>query len=170
MLPVEERRTSGGRYDGNDRRTGERRKDPVNSREIGPFGGRTEYIGHDAGTGYEGISRVREAGAFDRSGGHKPVTFWTLDGSCHAGTTPHIGGVVIFVESRIAVPVGTEVTVSLAPVEKQSDAQDLAEGTVVWSCPLGDEFENQGGFGVLLRRQWPKWPDSGSALGQTEAT
>jgi hypothetical protein len=167
MLPVEARRTSGRHYDGNDRRTGERRKSPVAGREPGSFDEGRAVIGQDGRRCRDWISPVGEAGGSDRSGGHKPVTFWTLDGSYHAGTTPYIGGVMIFVESRIAVPVGTEVTVSLAPVEKQSDAQDLAEGTVVWSCPLGDEFENQGGFGVLLRRQWP---DSGSAVGQKEAT
>jgi Tfp pilus assembly protein PilZ len=169
MLPVEERRTSGGRYDGNERRAGDRRKDPINSRKIGPFGRGTESIGHDVGRGYGGISQVREAGESNRTKEHSPVTFWTLDGNCHAGTTPRMGRGVIFVESSVAVPVGMEITLTLAPVEKPSDAQELAEGTVVWHCPLGDEFENQGGFGVIIRRQWPKGPDSESAVGLKEA-
>jgi hypothetical protein len=158
MLHVDERRTSGGHH-----------KSPVAGRGPGSFDEGTAVIGQDARRCHDWISRVRENGASNRSRGHKPVTFWTLDGSCHAGTAPHIGGVMIFVESRIALPVHTQVTVSLAPVEKQSDAQDLAEGTVVWSCPFVDEFENQGGFGVLIQRQWPKGPIPESAVGLKEA-
>lgn len=169
MLPIEERRTNDGGYDGNERRASERRKSPVSGREMGQFGGGTVFIGHDARRVQDGMSQVREAGEFNRSEAHSPVTFWTLDGSCHAGTTPHMGGGVIFVESRLMVPVGTEITVSLAPVGKPSDAQELAEGTVVWHCPLGDEFENEGGFGVLIQRQWPKGPTSESAVGLKEA-
>lgn len=164
MLPKEERRTSGGRYDGDERRAGERRKSLVSGRERGPFGGRTAFIGHDARWGHDAMSQVRKAGESNRSEEHSPVTFWTLDGNCHAGATPRMGGAVIFVESRLMVPVGSEVTVSLAPVEKQSEAEELAEGTVVWHCPHDDEFENQGGFGVLIRRQWPKGSDPESAV------
>ncbi|NJN36883.1 MAG: hypothetical protein HC794_07280 [Nitrospiraceae bacterium] len=89
---------------------------------------------------------------------HGPVTFWTPDGSRHAGMTPRVSGEMIFIESERMVPVGTDITVSLAPLEKQSEAQELAEGTVVWHCPLGDEFENHGGVGVRLQRRWPKGP------------
>lgn len=158
MLPMEQARASGGRNDGNERRTGERRMTQAKSRERGPFERGTVFIGDDVRRGHDWMSRVHEVGVSDRSEEHNPVTFWTLDGSRHAGMTPCVRGEMIFIESERMVPVGTDITVSLAPVEKQSDAQELAEGTVVWHCPLGDEFENQGGFGVRLQRRWPKGP------------
>ena len=152
MLPSGERRTSGGRYNKNERRTGERRKRQVAIKESGPLGEGAAGIGQDTQKYQDWISRVRGVGGSVQSSGHAPMTFWTLDGSRHAGTMPHNRSAVIFVESRVAVLVGTEITVSLAPVENPSDAQELAEGTVVWHCPFSDEFENQRGFGVILRR------------------
>jgi len=48
--------------------------------------------------------------------GTKPiaVTFWMPDGSCDEGKTRHVGGEVMFIESKRMVPVGAAVTVRLA--------------------------------------------------------
>ena len=155
MLNMEEARSNSGR---NERRAGERRMNQATSREMGPFEGGTVFLGNDSGRGHQLMPPAREVGASNRNEEHHPVTFWTLDGSCHAGMTPCVRGEMIFIESDRMVPVGTDIIVSLAPVDKQADAQELAEGTVVWHCPLGDEFENHGGFGVHLQRHWPKGP------------
>lgn len=155
MLNMEEARSNSGR---NERRAGEHRMNQATNREMGPFEGGTVFLGGDSGRGHELMTRVREIGSPNRSEEHHPVTFWTPDGSRHAGMTPRVSGEMIFIESERMVPVGTDITVSLAPLEKQSEAQELAEGTVVWHCPLGDEFENHGGVGVRLQKRWPKGP------------
>lgn len=89
------------------------------------------------------------------------MTFWTPDGSRHMGMTPRVSGEMLFIESKQMVPVGTDITVSLASAEEQSVGQEIVEGTVVWQCPLGDEFKHQGGVGVRLKRCWPKGPGIG---------
>ena len=155
MLTMEETRASSGP---NERRAGERRMNHVRSSERGPFEGGTAVIEDTARGDDDGMARVRGAGLSDRREMRSPVTFWMPDGSCHAGMTPRVNGEMIFIESERMVPVDTDITVSLAPVEKQSDAQELAEGTVVWHCPRPDQFERQGGFGVRLKRRWPKGP------------
>ena len=155
MMTMEETRASSGP---NERRAGERRMNHVRSSEREPFEGGTAFIEDTARRGDDGMSRVSEAGMSDRRGMHSLVTFWTPDGSRHAGMAPRVNGEMIFIESKRMVPVDTDITVSLAPVEKQSDGQELAEGTVVWHCPRPDQFERQGGFGVRLKRRWPKGP------------
>jgi len=155
MLTIEETRASGGP---NERRASERRMNHARSSERGPFEGGTAFVGDDAQRGDDGISRLREVGVSNRSGEHSPVTFWMPDGSRHAGMTPRVNGEMIFIESERMVPLDTDITVSLVPVEKQSDGQEFAEGTVVWHCPRRDQFECQGGVGVRLKRRWPKGP------------
>jgi hypothetical protein len=169
MLPVEETRANGGRNEGNERRTGERRMNQAKSRERGPFEGGTVFIGNDVRRGHDWMSRIHEVGASNRSGEHNPVTFWTTDGSRHEGMTPRFTGEMLFIESKHMVPVGGELTISLATREGQSAGQELAEGIVMWHCPLGDEFENQGGFGVRLQRRWPKEAGSDLTGGPKEA-
>ena len=158
MLNMEETQASSGRNDGSERRAGERRTDFAKNREMGPFEDGTVVLGNDSRRGHGLMPQVREGGASNRHGEHSPVTFWTPDGSPHTGMTPRVSSEMLFVETARMVPVGTDVTVSLAPVEKQSDGQELAEGTVVWHCPHRDQFEHKEGVGVRLQRRWPKGP------------
>ncbi len=56
-------------------------------------------------------------------------------------------------------PVGSEITISLVPEEEDAVGHELTRGMVVWHCPLGEEFRNQPGFGVLFERQCPELPN-----------
>lgn len=94
---------------------------------------------------------------------HVPVTFWTPDGKCHEGRTPRLDGEVVFVESKLAVPLGADITIRLIEGDHDSAKWNLAEGTVAWRCPSGDLFKNGEGFGVHLQGRWPRLygPDDG---------
>jgi hypothetical protein len=93
------------------------------------------------------------------------VTFWMPDGSCDEGMTRHVGGEVIFIESKRVVPVGTEVTIRLTPPNDVSADWGVAEGAVVWTCPTGDQFQNGEGFGVSLQGRWPQPPRASETEG-----
>lgn len=97
---------------------------------------------------------------------HMPVTFWTPDGKCHEGRTPRLDGEVVFVESKLGVPLGADITIRLIEGDPDSAKWNLAEGTVVWRCPSGDLFKNGEGFGVHLQSRWPRPydPDDGDEL------
>jgi len=99
---------------------------------------------------------VREEGLQEEGRRHPKLLVWDEDGSCHEGRTPGIGNTTMFVESTWMAPVGSEVTMSVVPREGDAVGQELVTGTVVWHCPLGDEFKNQAGFGVLLQRHRPQ--------------
>ena len=112
------------------------------------------------------VSKVMDDGQLDKSPGHSvdcavsgtnriPVTFWMPDGSCYEGTAPHVAGEVLFVESNRLVPVGTEVTIRLTSPNEVSLNWGVAEGAVVWNCPVADQFKNREGFGVCLQGCWP---------------
>lgn len=145
---------SSGNTEHNERRAGERRKD------------RAAWMGAADGGAvilYDGVQqaddrRPRKTPDPVHRKEHGPVLFWTPDGTRHAGRTPQVNGDFLFIESEQMVPVGTDITVSLTTVEEQSGGQEIAEGTVVWHCPRGDEFKHQGGVGVRLKRRWPKGP------------
>ena len=79
------------------------------------------------------------------------VKYWVPDGSCYEGKTRHVGGQVVFIESKRVVPVGTEVTIRLTLPDDISADWGVAEGIVVWICPTDDEFRNRQGFGISLR-------------------
>jgi hypothetical protein len=99
------------------------------------------------------VQKGRADGGMD----HIPVTFWMPDGSSHEGMTPCIGGQVIFIESKQAVQLGTEISIKLTTKEDEADSKwEVTEGIVVWHCPLEDDFKNRAGFGVSLRGGWPK--------------
>ena len=95
-------------------------------------------------------------------GGAGPVsvTFWLPDGSCDEGRSCHVGGKVMFIESKRMVLVGTEVTIRLTQPSVGAADRGIAEGIVVWICPSDDEFRNRQGFGVSLRGCWP--PERGT--------
>lgn len=162
MMPRMDGRVSSGR---DERRAGERRSNQAKTR--GASESATGLLVDNTMDGWQ--PQVREVGMPTRGGEHGPVTFWTTDGSCHEGMTMRMNGEMLFIESERMFPVGSELTVSLAPNEGQSAAEELAEGIVVWHCPLGDEYENKGGFGVRLKRRWPKGPVSDMAGGPKEA-
>lgn len=67
----------------------------------------------------------------------------------------------MFVESTWMAPLGTELTICLAPKEESLVGQEFGLGTVVWHCRSGDEFKNHEGFGVAFPRRWPRehYPD-----------
>ncbi|MBK5282046.1 MAG: hypothetical protein JJE16_08170 [Nitrospiraceae bacterium] len=89
---------------------------------------------------------------------HVPVTFWVPDGSCAEGKTHHVGGEVIFIESKRVVPVGTEVTIRLISSNDALVNWGVAKGIVAWQCPAEDQFRNREGFGVCLQGRWPQPP------------
>lgn len=153
MMQSMEGREGGGR---NERSAEECRSDQAKT--TGAFESGTEVFRDVRTKSWQ--SRIREVGMSAVGGGHAPVTFWTPDGSRHEGTSPRVNGEMLFVESKRMVPVGGHLTISLAPREGQSAGQDLSEGIVEWHCPLGDEFDNTGGFGVRIQRRWPKGPGS----------
>jgi len=146
MLAME-LRAGGGR---DERRLSDRRR----SEREGAGDPGTEVIlkdGTDAGR-----ASGREGDLVGKDQPHRKLVFWTQDGSCYEGSTPHLGGTLIFVESTWMAPLGTELTISLVPKEEHIVGQELGRGMVVWHCPFGDEFKNQGGFGVAFQRQWPR--------------
>jgi hypothetical protein len=96
------------------------------------------------------------------------VTFWRPDGSCDEGRTRHVGGKFIFIESKLALPVGTEVTIRLTAPNDVSGDWDVAEGVVVWTCPKEDQFKNGEGFGVCLHGCWPQQPRGTETEGSTK--
>lgn len=96
------------------------------------------------------------------------VTFWRPDGSCDEGRTRHVGGKFIFIESKLALPVGTEVTIRLTAPNDVSGDWDVAEGVVVWTCPKEDQFKNGEGFGVCLQGCWPQQPRGTETEGSTK--
>jgi len=145
---------SSGSTESNERRAGERRKD--SAAWMGAADGGA--VIHSDGVEQADERRLRKSTDSAHSGEHGPVTFWTPDGIHHAGKTPRVNGDFLFIESKQMVPIGTDITVCLAPVEELSAGEEIAEGTVVWHCPLGDEFNHQGGVGVRLKRRWPKGP------------
>lgn len=137
--------TAGGANGGRpERRAGDRRRTEV--KRIGSSGARTMRM--------DGADMTRAA-EHERGEGqcHHTLMWRVPDGSCHEGTTPKIGGSMIFVESIEIAPVGTEVLISLVPREEDPVDQELVQGMVVWHCPFGDQFGKQSGFGVLLRKQ-----------------
>lgn len=162
MMPRLEGGASGRR---DERRAGERRSDEAKTR--GAFERATEFFGDVLMEGPQ--PRIRVVGVAPGGETHEPVTFWTADGSRHEGTMPPVNGEMLFVESKRMVPVGGKLTVSLVPREGQSTGQELFEGTVMWHCPHGDEFENHGGVGVRLQGRWPKGPGFDQAGGPKEA-
>jgi len=71
--------------------------------------------------------------------------------------TPRIGSTVIFIESKQAVQLGTEVTIRLTATQDEAVRKSgVEEGIVVWHCPLDDHFKNRAGFGVSLRGGAPQ--------------
>jgi len=162
MMPRMDGRVSSGR---DERRAGERRSNQAKTRGVSESA--TDFFGDVLMEGSQ--PRIREVGIAPGGETHEPVTFWTTDGSCHEGTMMRVNGEMLFIESERMFTVGSELTVSLATNEGQSAAEELAEGIVVWHCPLGDEYENKGGFGVRLKRRWPKGPVSDMAGGPKEA-
>lgn len=90
---------------------------------------------------------------------HIPLIFWMRDGGCQDGLTPHLGGKMVFIESKRAVPIGTEVKIRLAAAQDEDGGvpkMEVADGIVIWHCPLDDHFKNRKGFGVSLRAGWPQ--------------
>lgn len=100
-------------------------------------------------------------------GGANPavVIFRMPDGSCEEGITRHLGGNVMFIESKRMVPVGTAVTISLTQQKESMADWGVAEGAVIWTCPMGDQFNNRAGFGVCLQGYWPQLPQAAEVLG-----
>lgn len=96
----------------------------------------------------------------------KAGTFWIPDGSCHEGVVFHRGHGVVFVESKRMVPVGTDVTIRLRSPEDDSTDCGVVEGTVVWHCPVADDFKNREGFGVSVRGRWPRLPGPAETEGK----
>ena len=99
---------------------------------------------------------------------HRKLLVWDQDGHCHEGTTGCIGRAKMFIESTWMAPVGSEITISLVPEEEDAVGHELTRGMVVWHCPLGDEFRNQAGFGVLFQRQCPQLPSPEPPTGSKE--
>jgi len=115
--------------------------------------------------------RSASQGRFDRTvngATRVPVTFWMPDGSCDEGMTRHVGGEVMFIESKRIVPIGTEVTISLTTQNDAAIGEGVAEGVVVWACPTGDQFQNGEGFGVSLQGCWPQQPGGTETEGSTK--
>lgn len=163
MMPSMEGRASSARIE---RREGKRKSDQAKTTNTSES--RREFPGDVRIE--ECLSKTGQASVSVEGAEHAPVTFWTSDGSQREGTTPRVNGEMLFVESKRMVPVGGELTISLPSMERQSAEQELAEGVVMWHCPLGDEFENQGGFGVRIQKHWPKGPGSDLVGGPKEPT
>lgn len=93
-----------------------------------------------------------QKGRADGGPEHVPVTFLMPDGSSHRAMTPRVGRSTMFIESNQAVQLGTEVTIRLTATQDEVvNKGRVAEGIVVWHCPLDDQFMNRAGFGVSLR-------------------
>ena len=127
--------------DHQERRLGDRRK--LEEKAVGTSGSNpvlAERVKTDQGEG----KRQRK------------LLVWDQDGNCHEGKTRCIGKSTMFVESTWMAPISSDVTISLVPGEEDSVGKGLIQGKVVWHCPLGDEYGNQAGFGVLFQEQWPQ--------------
>ena len=112
------------------------------------------------------VQKGRADGGMD----HIPVTFWMPDGISHEGMTPRIGSTVIFIESKQAVQLGTEVTIRLTATQDEAVRKSgVAEGIVVWHCPLDDHFKNRAGFGVSLHSGHPQPSEPRKTEGSKEA-
>lgn len=111
---------------------------------------------------FDGVNRMRTslspADFSEEERQRQKLFFWITDGSCHEGTTPCMGKTTIFIETTLVVSVGEEITV--APVSMDGAEGELVVGTVVWRCPVKDEFGNLAGFAVCLHGHWCQAPDS----------
>lgn len=141
--------TSGGHQE---RRFGERRK---SDERVGGVSDANRAASESAKRGQGSLSTENHR---EQGGRHRKLLVWDQDGQCHEGTTGCIRRAMMFIESTWMAPVGSEITISLVPEEEDAVGRELTRGMVVWHCPLGDEFRNQPGFGVLFERQCPQLP------------
>ena len=112
-------------------------------------------------------SRSEPAGVVGRTTSFA-VIFRMPDGSCEEGTACHVGGEVIFIESKRGISIGTEVTIRLTQPNDDVADWGVAAGAVVWTCPTMDQFKNREGFGVCLQERWPQSPHATEAEGPAE--
>lgn len=77
------------------------------------------------------------------------------DGNYFEGRAPKPTADVLFVESKLLVPIREAIVIR--PIESSASVSNLwnvAEGKVVWHCPSADLFKGRKGFGVRLRGCW----------------